>query len=161
MSSLRLDSAIHSLELNRIVISGHLCLNLVPALYASRERTLSTIFSVSQKHLRTARHHRSKPVQEVFLARMRAESSHAMDGGFHGDSLAKNANLLRAIDQCPAYSITSLVADDQHGGLRLPQVVSQMMQNAAGIAHPSPGENHAGPFYIVERARLCSRDAHF
>ena len=61
--------------------------------------------------------------QQIGLAGVRAEAAERVDFRRHRDLLAVDAHDLCAIDQPASERLAALVADDQHVGLRLPEVL--------------------------------------
>src|SRR5262245_26152113 len=104
---------------------------------------------MSQHDARLARCDDVEPTHQIGLACVRAESAERMDCRFHGDLFAENFDLFLAIDKPSAERALTLITDDQHVRAGLPKVGSQMMKNAATVAHAGAGNDKTRPAHII------------
>ena len=67
-----------------------------------------------------------------------------------GDLLAEQLHMVRPVQDAPAQGALRLVAHEQDGGLRPPEVVLQMVADAARVAHAGGGYDDLGPGVQVQ-----------
>ena len=116
------------------------------------------VFSVSQDHARLARRDHIEPAHKIGLPRVRAESAECMNRRFHRDFFAKNLHLFLAIHKPSAQRSLTLITDDQHVCVRLPEIRPEMMKDTAAVAHACPGHDQTRAAHIVDCARIvCGR----
>src|SRR6185436_14934032 len=108
-------------------------------LYQVCKRRALVIFTVSQYHARLARSDHIEPAHQIGLARVRAESAQCVNGRLHRDCFSENLHLFLTIDKPSAQRALTLITNDEHMRAGFPKVGSQMMKNAAAVAHSGAG----------------------
>ena len=91
---------------------------------------------------------------------MGTEAAQRVDLRLHRDRLAEDHHLLRALNQLPAQRAVPLIARDDHLGLRIPEIVTQMMQNPPRVAHARSRHDEAGPGKVIDPPRFFRRGRH-
>ena len=84
------------------------------------------------------------PVQQMIPVGMGAESLEIDDFGPDSHLIAKQLHAFRALQQMAAQRAGGLEAHKHHGAFRTPQVIFQVMADAAGIAHAGGGDDDLG-----------------
>src|SRR5687768_12184926 len=79
------------------------------------------------------------------------------DAGAHLDLFALDAHALGSVGQEPAERAGSLEACEEDGGVGLPQVVLEMVANAARLAHAAGGDDGVEAGKTVQGFRLLHR----
>ena len=85
---------------------------------------------------------------------MGRETAHIDDLCCHVDGLAHDLNLFGSFDQVPSHGAFRLIPGKDHGALRTPQVVLQVMEDPPRIGHTAGRHNDLGTFYAVDHAGL-------
>ena len=67
-----------------------------------------------------------------------------------GDFLAKELYVVRPVQDAPPQGALGLVAHKQDGGLRTPEVVLQVVADAARVTHAGGGYDDLGPGVQVQ-----------
>ena len=70
--------------------------------------------------------------------------------------MAKNAYLRPAFHQAPAQGVRRLETDNQDGGARIFDIVLEVVQNPARLAHAAGRDDHGGTRVFVERDALVN-----
>ena len=99
----------------------------------------------------------AEPFLQPVLVRMARKPAQLGDARPYLHRLAEKLYLLRTVDQRVAQSAGALVAHKQHRTLRPPEVVLQMMADAARIAHAGRRDDDLGRFIAVDGHRLLLR----
>ena len=103
------------------------------------------------------------PVQQRLLVGMGRETAQRMHRGTHFDVVPHQAHALFTVHQAPAQRSSGLKAADQHRTFGAAQVVVQVVQHPAGIAHAAGRQNHCatldaaqldGIFHIADEVQL-------
>src|ERR1043166_4676853 len=127
------------LKLNDFAHRGQFRREAKALLDLPRQRSPRLVFTVNQNYSWLARRNGAEPIQQIRLPGMSAETSECVDVSLHGDFFAMDAHQLRAFNQSPSKRIVALVSHDQNVSVRLPEVLLEVMENAAGVAHPRAG----------------------
>ena len=108
------------------------------------------VFTMSQSHPWTFRGQGLEPFQQVGLTGMGTESTQGMNVGFNGDPFAKNGHHLFAVHQLTSESSVALISDDQNVTSRPPQIIPEVMQNSACVAHTRSGQDQQRTHLLVD-----------
>jgi len=100
-----------------------------------RQRFARAVFTVGEDHPGFAWSDGAEPGEQVRLAGVRAEAAERVDLRLYRDSFTVDAHELLAFDQSPPQRLAALVADGQHMGVRLPEVLLEVVKNASCVAH--------------------------
>ena len=118
------------------------------------EGRLRAGFAMGQDHAGSGCAQGFEPVEEIGLACVGAEAAEGTDAGFDGDGFAEDGDFLATFDELAAEGPLALVADNDDPRFGSPEVLFEVMENPAGVAHPGSGEDEAGAGEIVEGAGL-------
>ncbi len=77
-----------------------------------------------------------KPIEQVGLGGMCAETAETMASGADRKGFAKDGNLFCAVHQRPSQGSRNLIAHNDHNRVRIAKVMFQMVQNSSRVAHP-------------------------
>ena len=94
--------------------------------------------TVGQDETWAARGQMSGPVDQLGLSGVSRESAERVNGGPHDDLFAEDPHILGSIDQPAAQRAFRLESDDHHGHISAPEVVPQVMDDPAAVAHAGP-----------------------
>ena len=111
--------------------------------------------AVHQPHGR-CRREAAIPAQKIFLISVRREAAERMHAGRKPQRLAVNADRRRAIDDRAAQRAGRLEARDDDVALRPFDVVLQMVQHAAAIAHAAAGDDQSAAADLVDALRVLA-----
>ena len=75
----------------------------------------------------------------------------------YGDLVAEDLHALGTVVQLAAERADRLITHEQHRALRPPEVILQMVTDAAGVAHAARGEDDFRRFVVVERHGVLFR----
>ena len=81
------------------------------------------------------------PAQEAVLVRMAALAWKIADLAVDGDILVEQGDLLCAVPELSAERADCLIAHEEHHALFSPEIVLQVMADAAGLAHAARGDD--------------------
>ena len=98
------------------------------------------------------------PVDEAVLIRVAALASQHINAGVDLNRLAEQLDLLGAVHQTAAQRAVALIAHKQHGAFLAPQVVLQVVTDAAGIAHAAGGDDHLGLLVHIQGLGIVRGD---
>jgi len=90
------------------------------------------------------------PPQQAVPVGVGGQAVEVDDLGPDGDLLAEELHRRDAVDEPPAQAAFRLEAHEDHGTLRPPQVVLQVVADAAGVAHAGGGNDDAGGLVLIE-----------
>src|SRR5262245_21125051 len=82
-----------------------------------------------------------------------------MNRGLDRDLFSVDVNKFFAVNKTTAEGTFALETNDKDVSLGLSEILLQVMEDAAGIAHPRAGENGAGSFELIEFFRVLRGDA--
>ena len=117
------------------------------------------ILAVNNEHLRRFLGRKAlDPVDEPCLVSMTREALQDLDLGTDRDRLPENPDFIGAVDNSPAGCSDRLVADKKNGALRTPQVVFQVMLDAARITHAGCRDDDLRLVIRIDCLRLIRRD---
>ena len=88
--------------------------------------------------------------------RVGAEAGEVLQTGPDGDFLAEELHALRPLQQLAAQGALPLEAHEEHGALRPPEVVLQVVADAARVAHAGGGDDDLGGPVLVEGLGLLA-----
>src|SRR5215470_10772156 len=100
--------------------------------------------------------HWFKPSEQIRLSGMSTEAAEPAYRCAHNNGLAKYLDSGRPFHEKPPERASSLIADNYHNCTGKPQIVLEVVQNAAGIAHTGSSKDQARSLFAVERSRLVS-----
>ena len=96
-------------------------------------------------------------MNQLLRVGMGGKALHHLDRRPNGDFLAHHADALHAVHKAAPQTALRLIPGEENRGLRPPEVVFQVMKNAAGVGHAA-GRNYDGrAFRAVECLRLRRR----
>ena len=90
------------------------------------------------------------PLQKVVPVGVGGQALEVDDLGPDGDILAKELDRFGPLQQPPAQGALPLIAHEHHGALGPPEVVLQVVADAAGVAHAGGGDDNFGGLVVVE-----------
>jgi hypothetical protein len=99
------------------------------------------IFAVSEKDSRFGGGKRFEPLHQFGLARMATEAVQRVDLGLHRQTALVDRDQLLAVDKPSAKRAIALVADNHHMGAWFREIVPQMVEYAASVAHAGTRKN--------------------
>ena len=136
------------------------CVRVVAVLVAQAggERRARIVVAVVDEYVRRLLLHGVDPAQQPLLIRVAAHAGQDGDLGVHGDLVAEDLHTLGAVVQLAAERADCLIAHEQHRALRPPEVILQMVADAAGVAHAARGEDDLRRLVGVERHGVFLRD---
>src|ERR1022692_2800185 len=120
--------------------------------FSKRRRLLR--LSVDQEDLAQVRRKRTNPVEQLPLVRVSAQLVQARDLGSHPHGFAENPHLRPLFYQLASQRILCLVAGDEHGIASVLDIVPQMVQNAALLAHSGCRNHDEGTMKVVQLLRI-------
>ena len=82
---------------------------------------------------------------------MTAHAGQHGDLGVHGDLVAEDLHGLFPVVELAPERAHRLIAHKEHGALRPPEVILQVVADASGVAHAARGEDDLGRPVVVER----------
>ena len=91
------------------------------------------------------------PIEKALLVCVTACAVQDGDLGVYGDILAEQPDLLHAVQQCPSQRALGLIARDKNDVLRYPEVVLQVVPDAARVAHTAGRQDDLGARIAVDR----------
>ena len=97
------------------------------------------------------------PLQQMIPVGVGGQTGEIDDAGVDGDLLTEELDALGALQQTAAQRALTLIAHKDHGGLGAPQIVLQVVANAAGIAHAGGGDDDLGALVGVQGLGLLGR----
>ena len=104
--------------------------------------------------------HMVDPVQQVVPVGVGGQAPEIVDGSVDGDVLAEETDLLGPLQQMAAQGPFPLVAHEDHGALRPPQVVLEVVADPAGVAHAGGGDDDLGGLVHVQQLGLVAALGH-
>ena len=110
------------------------------------------------KHVRGLLLHGIDPAQQPLLIRVAAHTGQNGDLRVYGDLVTEDLHALGTVVQLAAERADRLITHEQHRALRPPEVILQMVPDAAGVAHAARGEDDLRRFVVVERHGVLFRD---
>ena len=101
-----------------------------------------------------------QPVRQTFPVRVAGQAAELPHRGAHRHRLPEQLDFLCPLQQGAAQRARRLISHEQHGTFRPPQVVFQMMADAARVAHAGGGNDDLGRGVGVDGHRifLCFAD---
>lgn len=90
------------------------------------------------------------PIEEFGLARVGREAANGVDLGADGDGFAEDADHGCAFDEFAAEGAVGLVADDDDVDALAPEVVLEVVKDAAAGAHARAGDHDGGALMVVD-----------
>src|SRR5690606_34846538 len=87
-------------------------------------------------------------------SRVRGQPPDGVDAGGDPDLLAVDHDPIGTVDQAAAERSLALVADDHHPRLAAPEVVPQVVQDAAAGAHAAAGDDQGAAAHLVDAHRV-------
>ena len=158
-----LDVAGAAADLGEVATERDIGFTFAFFLDACLERFLRLRFAVDDEDFRGLRvldiRH---PADELVGVGMRREAVEALNLRFDGDFFTEDADALDAVDEAAAKAAFRLIADEENRRFRAPEIVLEVMQDAAGIAHARGRDDDGAALFAVERAGFGCRlaDAH-
>ena len=98
------------------------------------------------------------PVQKALLVGVAARAVQDGDLGVHGNILAEQPHLLHPVQQRPPQRALGLIARDEDDIFRHPEIVLQMVPDAARVAHAAGRQDDLGARIAVDGLGLLDRD---
>ena len=98
------------------------------------------------------------PVHEAELIRMARHIGHLRDLRLHRHLLTEELHVIGTIHQRPAQRALRLVAGENDGRLRTPEIVLDVMADTTRIAHAGGRDDHLRRLVKVDGLRLLERD---
>ena len=101
-----------------------------------RQGGAGAVFAVRQINFWLGCGERFEPLHKLGLAGVAAEAVQGVDLGFHGQAPLVDRHQFLAVDKPSSERAVALIADDQHMGVRFREIVPQVVEDPAGVAHP-------------------------
>ena len=96
------------------------------------------------------------PFQQMIPVRVGAEAGKVLQAGPDGDLLAEELHALRSLQQLAAQGALSLEAHEEDCTFRTPEVVLQVVPDAARVAHAGGGDDDLGGPVLVQGLGLLA-----
>jgi hypothetical protein len=90
-------------------------------------------------------------IEQLRVIGMAGKRIHDLDVGPHLVAAAEDGHFLFAIADAPAEGVFRAIADEEHGGFRIADVVLEVVEDAAGLAHAGGGNDDGHAVDVVER----------
>ena len=100
------------------------------------------------------------PAQQALPVCMAGHAGKLADLRLHLDGFTEQLDLRSSIDQGAAQRAHRLIAHEQNGALRPPQVVLEVVADAARVAHAGGGDDDLGGLVHVEQLGLLAGGGH-
>ena len=128
-------------------------------LSVSTKEVQGSVVAVVDEHAAGFFREAFQPGEQAVAVGVAADAGESAHLGGDADVFAKELDLLRALDDLAAERALGLIADEEDGGLFAPEVVLQMVADAAGVAHAAGGEDDLGRLIEVDGLALLGGDA--
>ena len=115
------------------------------------------LVAVNDKYMRRLRVEGLDPLDEVVMVGVGGKTLEVDDLCLDGDLLTEKLDLLHAVEQSAAQRAGRLEADEHDRAVRAPEVVLQMVADAAGVAHTGGGNDDLGRRVHVQHLRFLAR----
>ena len=115
------------------------------------------LVAMDDKHVRRLRVKGLDPLDQMIVVGMGRKALEVDDFRLDGDLLAKELDLLHAVEQPAAQCAGRLEADEYDRAVRTPEVVLQMVADAARVAHTGGGDDDLGRGVHVEHLGFLAR----
>ena len=117
----------------------------------------NVLVAVDNKHVRRLRVECLDPLDEMIVIGVGRQALKVDDLRLDGDLLAEELDLFNAVEQSAAQRAGRLESNEHDRAVRTPEVVLQMVADAAGVAHTGGGNDDLGRRVHVQHLGLLAR----